>query len=232
MESNLDGLKSVMLSKDKMQKALAQILQMQKGKSMADDLDSNGTKTPEAIMETDDKETNDKIDESVDVEEIEEKQLDKSDLLSIIHKQQLAANTTTAPTATTIPSFPAWNLDNYTALMHRAEKASEDDIKPNHLSSLLEEYGELLSEKAKHYLNIDFALGKDETNDSDEIVEQQPKLTEIIKNQWVEYFPKWMAGQTGSGFGGIQSLIIADQIILNRMYQDELKRRQKSNWNN
>ena len=72
MESNLDGLKSVMLSKDKMQKALAQILQMQKGKSMADDLDSNGTKTPEAIMETDDKETNDKIDESVDVEEIEE----------------------------------------------------------------------------------------------------------------------------------------------------------------
>ena len=41
-----------------------------------------------------------------------------------------------------------------------------------------------------------------------------------------------MAGQTGSGFGGIQSLIIADQIILNRMYQDELKRRQKSNWNN
>ena len=67
--------------------------------------------------------------------------------------------------------------------MHRAEKASEDDIKPNHLSSLLEEYGELLSEKAKHYLNIDFALGKDETNDSDEIVEQQPKLTEIIKNR-------------------------------------------------
>lgn len=41
-----------------------------------------------------------------------------------------------------------------------------------------------------------------------------------------------MAGQTGSGFGGIQSLIIADQIILNRMYQDELKRRQKNNWNN
>lgn len=70
LESNLDGLKSVMLSKDKMQKALAQLLQMQKGKS-ADDLDSNGTKTPEAIMETDDKET-DKIDESVDVEEIEE----------------------------------------------------------------------------------------------------------------------------------------------------------------
>ena len=72
MESNLDGLKSVMLSKDKMQKALAQILQMQKGKSMVDDLDSNGTKTPEAIMETDEKETNDKIDESVDVEEVEE----------------------------------------------------------------------------------------------------------------------------------------------------------------
>ena len=72
MESNLDGLKSVMLSKDKMQKALAQILQMQKGKSMADDLDSNGTKTPEAIMETDEKETNDKIDESIDVEEVEE----------------------------------------------------------------------------------------------------------------------------------------------------------------
>ena len=61
-----------MLSKDKMQKALAQILQMQKGKSMVDDLDSNGTKTPEAIMETDEKETNDKIDESVDVEEVEE----------------------------------------------------------------------------------------------------------------------------------------------------------------
>ena len=72
LESNLDGLKSVMLSKDKMQKALAQLLQMQQGKSSSsDDLDSNGTKTPEAIMESDEKET-DKIDESVDVEEIEE----------------------------------------------------------------------------------------------------------------------------------------------------------------
>ena len=69
-ESSLDGLKSVMLSKDKMQKALAQILQMQKNKT-TDDLDSNGTKTPEAIMDTEDKD-NDKIDDSVDVEEIEE----------------------------------------------------------------------------------------------------------------------------------------------------------------
>ena len=94
-----------------------------------------------------------------------------------------AVNTTTAPTSTALPSFPAWNLDNYPALMHRAEKASEDEIKPNHLSSLLEEYGELLSEKAKHYLSIDFALGKEETDDSDEITEHQPKLTEIIKNR-------------------------------------------------
>lgn len=54
-----------------MQKALAQLLQMQKGKNPDADLDSNGTKTPEAIMETDEKDT-DKIDESVDVEEIEE----------------------------------------------------------------------------------------------------------------------------------------------------------------
>ena len=44
---------------------------MQKGKNPDADLDSNGTKTPEAIMETDEKDT-DKIDESVDVEEIEE----------------------------------------------------------------------------------------------------------------------------------------------------------------
>ena len=54
-----------------MQKALAQLLQMQKGKNSDADLDSNGTKTPEAVMETDEKDT-DKIDESVDVEEIEE----------------------------------------------------------------------------------------------------------------------------------------------------------------
>ena len=54
-----------------MQKALAQLLQMQKGKNPDADLDSNGTKTPEAVMETDEKDT-DKIDESVDVEEIEE----------------------------------------------------------------------------------------------------------------------------------------------------------------
>lgn len=220
-ESSLEGLKSVMLSKDKMQKALAQILQMQKNKN-ADDLDSNGTKTPEAIMDTEDKD-NDKIDDSVDVEEIEEKQtLEKTDLLSMIHKQTAAA---------TIPGFPNWNLENYTNYLHRAEKLRdekpEEEVKPNHLSTLLEEYGDMLSQKAKHYLAVDFALTTENTSADNDAQNGNEKLSEIIKSQWLDYFPKWMAGETGSGFEGVQSLIIADQIVLNRMYQEELKRRQK-----
>ena len=66
--------------------------------------------------------------------------------------------------------------------MHRAEKASEDEIKLNHLLSLLEEYDELRSEKAKHYLNIDFAFGKDDTNDSDETTEQLCLRRFYLKN--------------------------------------------------
>ena len=46
-------------------------------------------------------------------------------------------------------------------------------------------------------------------------------------SDWLDYFPKWMAGETGSGFEGIKSLIISDQIIINRLYHEELKHRSK-----
>ena len=97
----------------------------------------------------------------------------------MIHKQQSLPS-----------SFAAWNLDNYTNLIHRAEKVihtSDDnnsDVKPNHLSSLLEEYGELLSEKARHYLTVDFALGSsDDTSATASDDEKNSKLSEIIKTR-------------------------------------------------
>ena len=92
----------------------------------------------------------------------------------MIHKQQSLPS-----------SFAAWNLENYTNLIHRAEKLpSDDDVKPNHLSSLLEEYGELLSEKARHYLTVDFALGSsDDTSATASDDEKNSKLSEIIKTR-------------------------------------------------
>ena len=96
----------------------------------------------------------------------------------MIHKQQSLPS-----------SFAAWNLENYANLLHRgAEKAvncDEDvDVKPNHLSSLLEEYGELLSEKARHYLTVDFALSSsDDTSGVASDDEKNIKLSEIIKTR-------------------------------------------------
>ena len=74
-----------------------------------------------------------------------------------------------------MPGLTAWNLENYTNLIH-SKINREKEVKPNHLSSLLEEYGDLLSDKAKHYLNIDFSL-------EGEASEKNTKLDEIIKNR-------------------------------------------------
>ena len=46
-----------------------------------------------------------------------------------------------------------------------------------------------------------------------------------LHSDWIDFFPKWMAGETGSGFEGLKSLIISDQIILTRLYKEELKHR-------
>lgn len=74
-----------------------------------------------------------------------------------------------------VPGLTAWNLENYTNLIHNKINR-EKEVKPNHLSSLLEEYGDLLSDKAKHYLNIDFSLDAESS-------EKNTKLDEIIKNR-------------------------------------------------
>ena len=93
---------------------------------------------------------------------IQKSAVEKTDLLSIIHKQA-------------VPGLAAWNLENYTNLIH-SKINREKEVKPNHLSSLLEEYGDLLSDKAKHYLNIDFSLDTESS-------EKNTKLDEIIKNR-------------------------------------------------
>lgn len=93
---------------------------------------------------------------------IQKSAVEKPDLLSIIQKQA-------------VPGLTAWNLENYTNLIH-SKINREKEVKPNHLSSLLEEYGDLLSDKAKHYLNIDFSL-------DGEASEKNTKLDEIIKNR-------------------------------------------------
>lgn len=122
--------------------------------------------------------------------------------------------------------------------------------KPNHLWQLFTRYEEFLSEKAKNYLKIDFSLDQKLYQEPDTI--QNEQIRDAIKRgtlsydiqkiliiyptiyspqiiyfslDWIDFFPKWMAGETGSGFEGLKSLIISDQIILTRLYKEELKHR-------
>ena len=47
--------------------------------------------------------------------------------------------------------------------------------------------------------------------------------------EWLEHFPVWFKGSTGSGFKGLASLTISDQIILTKIYKAEVANRQNSN---
>lgn len=96
--------------------------------------------------------------------------------------------------------------------------------KCSHLYPLFRKYSTIMSDDAKKYLILDFNLDNEfyknpELTDDDDI-------RNIIVNEWLDHFPLWFKGQTGSGFKGLSSLTISDQIILNKLYKQELENRQ------
>lgn len=113
--------------------------------------------------------------------------------------------------------------------------------KCSHLYPLFRKYSTIMSDDAKKYLILDFNLDNEfyknpELTDDDDIrniIVNGKCMSCLMKLyvtnyiiEWLDHFPLWFKGQTGSGFKGISSLTISDQIILNKLYKQELENRQ------
>merc|ERR1712228_945104 len=93
--------------------------------------------------------------------------------------------------------------------------------KSSHLYPLYRKYAAIMSDDAKKYLILDFNLDNEFYKNPDLTDDQDIK--NIIVNEWLDHFPIWFKGQTGSGFKGLSSLTISDQIILSKLYKQELE---------
>lgn len=244
--SLLESMKNS-LDEDKIQKTLAQILQIQKKN---DDLGSSGTKTPDTVPEisSENNPIGISCNENIAKEEHIEKESNSSNTADVDMIDARSSLPTTISNPISCPkqadyfsmlpphlmaaAAASWNIENYNLLMRSSQSTNRSlagvpveipKPKPNHLWQLFTRYEEFLSEKAKNYLKIDFSLDQKLYQEPDTI--QNEQIRDAIKRDWIDFFPKWMAGETGSGFEGLKSLIISDQIILTRLYKEELKHR-------